>query len=188
MGVMTEPQCMWVAVHMTTQDSDAVEMAPACYSRHSHAMRLAHTSRLNVPSPFWTPLHPSVDLHWIAADAARGSYRHPPRRDHHRIAAGTGRRYPPFTPNLRRRDQHRIASGPAGAARQVTCSHFRRSNRKSATGAARRRPPCHLPSPRRPPPDRHRPRLSSRSRHLRPRQPPDQRRHGPPSCGPPPLP
>jgi len=172
----------------TSQALDAVEMSSERYSRHSNAIRLTHTSRANVPSPCLTPLHPLQGHHRIAAGAARGGDRQPPRRDHHRIAAGAGRRRPPVRRLLRRRDHHRIVACPDGAAGQVTRRLPRRGYRRIATSAAGRRPPTHPPSPPRPPPDRRRPRLSSRSRPRRPRPQPDRRWCRPPSRGPPPMP
>jgi len=125
---------------MTSQNSDAVEMAPECNSRHSNAMRLTHTGRANVPCPSLTPLHPRRDHDRIAAGAARGGDRRPPRGDHQRFAAG-----------------------PAGAARRVTRLLPRRGYSRISTGASHRRPPSHPPpvAPR-PPPDRRRRRLPSR--------------------------
>jgi len=119
---------------MTSQNSDAVEMAPECYSRHSKPRRRTRTSRANVPSPCLTPLHPRCNNHRIAAGAARGGYRRPPRRNRHWIAVGAGRG---------RQQSHPPPPQPRPPP-------DRRRPR-------RRHPPSHPPPPPpRLPPDRHR--------------------------------
>ena len=132
-------------------------MAPECYSRHSYAIRLTHTSRANVPSPCLTSLHPRRVHHRIAAGATLGGDRLPPRRDHHRIAAGAGRRRPP---------SHPPPPPPRplpDRRRRLLSSRSRPPRPRPPPDRRQRRPPSRVPPPLpRRSPDRHRRRLPSR--------------------------